>query len=318
MSDETAETDERQPSFFATLLRKLSFVLGVFVLIWLLLAKNLPNLFSPHTPTAPPAPKIHSEAPAAVAVDTDEVAALRQRLEKLEAAGANPSAVASEKVLLAPMEDQMAKIARDMADLQVQLDESVKQRAALEEKLMQLKSQLDALQDGNARELTAITSFSLLKETIMRGEPFTPELKQVAGLLHGDDRKALLAPLEPLAASGIVTLPVLQTRFGEALNEALAPKGDSFGGNLRSLIRIRKEGEQQQGADDESVLARAEAKVGRGEIAAALKELQALSPAAAEAMDGWMRDAQHTIDVRSALDALQLALLKPEPETGGQ
>ena len=57
---------------------------------------------------------------------------------------------------------------------------------------------------------------------------------------------------------------------------------------------------------------RAEAKVERGDVGAALKEMAALSPPATTIMAPWTNNAQAFLHVRETLDALQLAILAQE------
>jgi hypothetical protein len=155
-----------------------------------------------------------------------------------------------------------------------------------------------------------------MKETASRGEPFESEHRQMVALIRDPAQSGLLALLQPFARSGIPTLAMLQNQFEKLMPNALSPaqKGNSFASSLKSLIRIRKEGEYQQGLDDESVLARAEAKLKRGEIGAAIKEIQALSPPVADVFSQWSRDAKNSMEGRNALDSLQIALLRnPSP-----
>jgi hypothetical protein len=228
-----------------------------------------------------------------------------------------------QKQYIGHLEEQVENLKKELADIKTQLSErsdaAKKQNHELEEKFQQqvksvesLKARLLEMQAGNARQLTSVTAFSIMKEAAMRGEPFEYEFRQVAALANNPQQKAHLAALEPYAEKGIGNMQELKSQFDSTLPKALAPerKAHSLATSLSSLIQIRREGEQQQGMDDESVLARAEAKIHRDEVAAAIKEMKALSPPAADVFSGWLQKAQFYMDGRNALDALQLALLK--------
>ena len=303
MSDETDEEAPRSSSFFHSISRNFSYVVGLFFLIWLVLAKNIPSLLAPHNPAV---------------VHKAEQPQLPQAEEEPQAAPAAPVVIERETVPdadtkhIANLEEQVATLKSEVADLKSQLG-NYSNAAEMDEKFAKLKARIDELQGGSAHQLTVITAFSIMKEAAVHGESFANEYKQLAGLITDAEQKKLMAALEPYSASGIITNEDLKNQFNKTLTEALS--GHS---RFDTLIRIRKEGEQQKGSDDEAVLARAEAKISRGEIAATLAEIQTLSPTATETFAQWGKNAKAMLDARDALNALQIALLPPitpEPKT---
>ncbi len=129
--------------------------------------------------------------------------------------------------------------------------------------------------------------------------------------MQGEDRFVpLLARLTAGAENGLPTPATLQTRFAAAMDNALSPKSGAWSEEMHTLVRIRKVGETQE-TDDEAVLARAETKLQRNDIAQAVKELDQLSPPTADGMAAWKKQATGYIDAKEALDALQVALFKP-------
>ena len=130
----------------------------------------------------------------------------------------------------------------------------------------------------------------------------------------GADAK-LVAALEPFARSGVPSAATLARQFSE-----LAPSLQASGGapregvlarlqvNAEKLIRIRRV-DEPAGSDAGAIVARAEAKVSRSDIAGAVSELAQLPPDARAPAEAWIKNAQArsaAIDAsrRLAADAL--------------
>jgi len=291
------ETEERSfPSLYG-LFRKIMMVCAIGFVLWIYATKSL------HTPphpaqivskslntaieNAPPAPSVPTE-------NNEEMARLHARIDQLEA-----RLEKSETQKTASEDD-----AKNVEHLEAQIAEQ-------EKSLQEMKAQIGEIKTQSNRALSALTAFGILKETVQSGNPFVSQLEQLAKLAPSDERvTAALEQLKPYAEKGIPTLPALQNQFEQLLPNALSPdaKNSGWKQNLQSLIRIRKVGEQQQGDDNEAILARAEAKLNRRDIAGALKETEALSAPAAEALAPWTTNAQALVAAGNALDALQLAL----------
>lgn len=174
--------------------------------------------------------------------------------------------------------------------------------------LEQLKNEVRA----GTRQVAVITAFEQMKEAALRGDPFAEPLNRLTKLATDNtEATGLLGKLQEAAQSGIGTQDTLKQSFTRSLNRALYPKQEanptSF--DLSSIVRIRKVGEEQNGTDDEAVLARAEALLNRGDIEKATKELAQLSPPAADSFAGWIKQASTQAETRRLLDLLQVTLL---------
>lgn len=192
------------------------------------------------------------------------------------------------------------------------LESSVSQQRTLIETI---KSEVAQAQLQTVRQLSALASFVPMKEAIQRGESFDVPLSQMLNFTNGNRKvEALAGQLRPIAKEGVPSLAQLKTEFDALVVKALASgkeKG-SFSGNLRSLISIRKTGEQQ-GDSDESIIARAEKRLGQGDIDASLKELDKLSGNASSVMKNWMDKAHRYVAIRGIINDMQLALTQDIP-----
>ena len=153
-----------------------------------------------------------------------------------------------------------------------------------------------------------IVALNMLREALAVGAPFSSELTAVRALLG--DRAAPLAALAPAAASGLPTTAALTHRFSELapqLTRASAPTSgfiDRLAHSARSLVDVRRVGEEPAGDDAASVVARVRARLDRGDLAGAI-DAAAKSPAFAEGAAGeWLKTARLRRDADAALKAL--------------
>jgi hypothetical protein len=299
MTDEPEDT--HSPSSFARLyamVRKLIMALGILLIVWAMVMHLRTNLNNPA-----PSPVIEKPVAEIPAEKTpDELSELRERVTLLEAQ------VKTLQDRPAPEAKTEVAPAADNAQVTHMQDQIAKQEQTLQA--------MSAAQSHSNRQLAALTSFGVMKDAIARGEAYAAPFDQLSGLLQ-DSPTALerLAQLKPYAQTGIPTLAALQNQFNLTLPKALSttqPDG-TLARNMQSLIRIRKVGETQTGSGDEAVLARAEAKIGHGDVTAALAEIKSLSPAAAPIFAAWAHNAQAYLDTGAALEALQPAIVKDEP-----
>lgn len=273
------------PPTIRTRLRRIALALAALLLAWLAMSQFAPRLLPPPSeysdsdhrpppawPEAPPAPP----PPPPPAADMHlRLQALEERLARLESAPANEaSAIDGQR----------------LATVEVRLEE-------MEQRLQK-----------NASTLSAVTLFHQMKEAVLRGDAYRDSWNRLNALSEGRLEMQLpLQMLAPYADTGVATLEVLKAEF-----ETAALRADetptSVSSALQSLVRVRKVGEAQKGNDDESVIARAEAKLARGEVALAFKELGTLSPKASARFAGWMEQAQGYVIARQAVDSLQLVL----------
>ena len=144
-----------------------------------------------------------------------------------------------------------------------------------------------------------------LRGAVDRGEPFAQELAAAKPLVPD---AAVLGALEPFAASGVPRTPALARELSQLAAPVLnaaggAPRGEGFldrvQQNAERLVRIRPISETP-GDDAATIVARAEAKASRGDLAGAASELGALPPAVRAPAEGWIRRAQAQIAALAA------------------
>lgn len=130
------------------------------------------------------------------------------------------------------------------------------------------------------RESAALAVAMLIRDAVARGAPFAREL---AALEAGGADPALVARLKPFAAGGAPQAPALAAAFAPLAAElarvpdpgASAGVVDRVTALIGGAVRIRPVGEPA-GEKPGAVGARAETALRRGDLAAALKDLEAL------------------------------------------
>ena len=285
--------------------------------------------------------------PAAVATNTGATDALDSRIAKVEtdvaklasapppaAAPANEDALKSLGVALAALNRRYDELAATVREAQTRANAAEKaasdMRASLQDvsktaaegasssDLASLQQRLSALEEQSkvARaDLVKATesdkaarlalSASAVRDAVLRGTPFAEELAQAKAL--GADEKAL-APLWPLAASGVPSTKVLAKQLTDLLPQlktasgSPAPTGgflERLQANAGNLVRVRPAG-SPVGDDAAAVLARIEASAAQENIAAALTDIGALPEAARQVAANWVTRATAR---QKALDA---------------
>jgi hypothetical protein len=162
------------------------------------------------------------------------------------------------------------------------------------------------------RALRLALAASALNTAVERGDAFTAELSAMKAL--GGDAK-LTAALEPFAASGVPPAAALSREFSElapSLQASTAPPREGVLARLQTnaekLVQVRRI-DAPAGSDAGAIVARAEAKASRGDIAGAASELGQLPPDARVRAQAWttrVEARQAAIDAsrRLAADAL--------------
>ncbi len=179
-------------------------------------------------------------------------------------------------------------------------DERVKE---LQEKIEQLQSELAAK--------STLIAFGEMKSKIIDGKPYAYELNQLKNSLkNSSPAEDIIKELEKNADSAAITKSAIGEQFSKLIKPVIIGESQSYGAKfLQKFVTIRKVGEQV-GTSDEAVIARAEAKLAAGEIAAALAELSALSEQGQEIFAPWKKSAQSFLDTQNKLDELQTIVRK--------
>jgi hypothetical protein len=261
----------------------------------------------------------------AAADPTREITALRTQIDALEArvAALEKSAMAAQSAG-ASLGDAAARIGT--MDTRLAALESQIARAADRDVLVALQDRLARLEMQNTGEMLRRAAATLALANVARAAesamPFKAELAALAVVVPNDPA---LGALRPLADSGVPSLATLRARFPDAARAALdAERVRAAGGNLFArlwvsvtrLVSIRPIGDVQ-GTTDADRLARAQADLDRGEVPAAVTEVQNLTGAAAMAMASWRKGAEAHLAVDRAvadMDArIAQALAAPAP-----
>ncbi|MDI1345835.1 MAG: hypothetical protein PSV22_17285 [Pseudolabrys sp.] len=170
--------------------------------------------------------------------------------------------------------------------------EPLQQRiAALEQSA---KTALAEIAKASASDTTARLALSAatLRDSVLRGAPFTEELAQAKSL--GADGK-LLAPLVPFAASGLPSEKTLAAELSALLPGMIKAAGapppsanfiERLQANASQLVRVRPV-DAPAGDDSAAVLARLDFDVAHADIAAALADLGKLTEAQRAPAQGW-------------------------------
>jgi hypothetical protein len=153
------------------------------------------------------------------------------------------------------------------------------------------------------RALRLALAATALNTAVERGDAFTPELAAVKAF--GGDPK-LIAALEPLAGSGVPLPAALARELSElapSLQASTAPSRESvlarLQANAEKLVQVRRV-DEPAGSDAGAIVARAQAKASRGDIAGAASELGQLPPDARARAQAWITRAQAR---QAAIDA---------------
>lgn len=254
----------------------------------------------PATPTAPPPPP-----PASTVALEKDVAALKQDLTgfKQEIAPLKPDVGA--------MRQEFAGLRTSMTNLE-QLVEG--QREALAKAQSEASKRSAAEQETAlraARASIAIGVAARLSAAIAGGQPFVSDLALLEPFARDDAKLAqAIAALQPQAATGVTSHAVLLADFPAVAKAALADdlSDDSFGqrvlAKLRSIVSLRRVGADVEGESTEAKLARAEAALEAGDLAAAVELVKTLPAQTRAATAAWQTRAETHLAARRTVDRM--------------
>jgi hypothetical protein len=186
--------------------------------------------------------------------------------------------------------------------------------ASLQAEIAGLKIMVQTLQSQAAQAPSPGVTFAVINlvEAASRPGPFWPEFETIRAALPGLPE---VAALEDFARKGVPTRTLLQERFA-ALEPAIvasdraAQKESGFWGWIKGffadLVRVEKVADVN-GTSAQSSLLRAKVKLDQGDLAAAVEEVKAISPAPAVAAE-WIEGAQNRLTLESRLAAVRGAV----------
>jgi uroporphyrinogen-III synthase len=256
------------------------------------------------------------------------VAELRRKVEALEkqSAGSPPPSEAPGQAVpsTGDAEKEIATLRREVATLQTALlalnqavegqkDETAKQR----EQAKALADAIGARGTADQKALVAARASAVigvaarLSAALESGLPFTTDLALLTPLIQGDSKLAEIASaLQPYAQAGVASRNALAAEFPAVAKAALADDlaDDSFGqrllGKIRSIVSLRRVGDDVQGDSVEAKLARAEAALDAGDLVKAVDLVKSLPPQTAKATSAWLARAAAHLAAKRAIDAL--------------
>ena len=241
--------------------------------------------------------RIETVAQEVRAADASErVESLANRIEALETALADMDAA---------VRTTEARRAASLAELEARIDELAGRTRLLE-----------VVQPGHVAGAAALAlAIGQLRDAALDGRPFSEPLSTVGALLAAEGGISpglarALRVLDDHAADGVATPNALRRKLSaeaSAILHAGAPGADGWVDEtlrrLAAVVTVRRTGDVP-GADVDARLARAEAELLSGDLAAAAAEVSALTGEAADAAAGWLALARARLTVESGLASL--------------
>lgn len=243
---------------------------------------------------------------ATLSAQASQIAALGQAVDDLRAALPadlaqrldNQKAALDELSARPTIDPETAQRVQQVADSVAQTQAQLRQATeAATAELARVRAEAAALQDASAeaaRRARTAAAAATLSSALTTGQP---------GATGGRD--AAVAQLEqagvavPQALTAeIVPLDQLQATFADAARAGLGASlgaGDTGGSALGNFLRAQtgaRSVEPREGGDPDAILSRADAAVARGDIDAALAEIDGLPEPGRAAMKGWTDQAR--------------------------
>jgi len=198
------------------------------------------------------------------------------------------------------------------------VDQLVGRIGGLEDRIAALLA-ARAAQPTNAALAMEIVSLNALAGALRAGQPFAKELDAARSQLG--ERASGLAPLETFAAKGLPTLEALRQQFSVFAPKILSgpePSGNFFERlltNAGRLVQVRPVG-KPAGNSVGAIVARAETKLGRGDLSGAISEVESLPEAERAVAAEWLASAKQRRDAERAIHQLSEASLALTREAG--
>ncbi|WP_407049257.1 hypothetical protein [Methyloraptor flagellatus] len=248
------------------------------------------------------------------------------RITAVEAFASDIKALASGQqqagTKIADLGQRVATIDTIKADVGKAVDGIAQKTDAIDGRVAALGTTVGKLEawtkDGAAARRDAILAVSLgaLRAAVDAGRPYQGELDTATGIAGGSVE---LKPLAPFAATGVSTPAKLAADFkaiAPAILDVTEPKpvGNEAGvfgaifNNATRVVRIRPEGEAA-GSGPGAIVARIEAKLGKGDFAGAAAEWDALPDAGKRVSEAWAQALKARVAADKALTAVTGAVL---------
>jgi hypothetical protein len=240
---------------------------------------------------------------------------MAEGIEDLRATVDVPTDAAAVRELVGELRDAIGSLAERVTGLEREgdLDQLTGGIARLQEEISELRQQAA----GRIEQVESATAlgraYAALTARIAAGAPFAEELEAVTAELPSAPG---LETLRPLAGAGVATMSDLRARLA-AISADVArevPDEPEDADGLWQTMRQRLEGmvtvRRADEADWPAVLERADEALQRGDIEAAIAQVEQVSDAAPDEIAAWLVDAQARRDAEAALDELSDAVLR--------
>jgi len=258
---------------------------------------------------------------------TDRLAAVEARAQSVNELANRVTVAEAQLAVIAANADGTVEDA-DLAALATELDAA---RSDLKQQMQQatqpltaelaaLSSAVDSLSERVEQAVTQdagatgalLLAVGQLRAAALGPGPFAGEAEAVRALTRGEPRFAdPLAAMMPWANQGVATVEMLQVGFQDTAL-AILRAGDlpedagwleTAYAEVKGLVSVRRVGEDVEGDDPQALLARAEAKLLRGDVAGAAALVEAIDMADKAAGD-WLDAARGRGAVSAALDEI--------------
>lgn len=199
--------------------------------------------------------------------------------------------------------------------------------AELQQKVKKIEAKLSTVDEAvatNTRRSTLsslVVAVSDLRENVNKGKPFSEELASVEVL--GDKNpfvKTNARVLGKFAESGVENVDQLKERFNREIiplanhvkleNAEKTNTITSLFSSLSGVVKVRKVGENTQGTTAEDIIARAEAKLRKNDLAGAVQELRNLQGDSAAKSADWIKAANNYFAAQTAVNTLYTNVIK--------
>jgi uncharacterized coiled-coil DUF342 family protein len=209
--------------------------------------------------------------------------------------------------------------ARTLAEMNGRLEGLSAAMTQAEERLREIARIAEARRAADIEAQALALAIGQLRRDLLAGESFGASLSTVRSLVGERPEIAdQLDRIAPHAEEGIPTRNELAARFPAVLADIRRAGEGGDGGDamdralntLQGLVRVRPAPGEVAGEGSESVLARAEHRVGTGNVAGAVAALDRLEGAAAEAASAWLDPARARLAAEEVLAALDAAALE--------
>ena len=252
---------------------------------------------------AAPAASAAQPAPAPAATPDPAIGELRRKLEALESRAAPESDTSALKSEVVALSAALRSLDQAVASQKASVDKATAAAAA------STSSEQKAM--AAARGSAVIGIAARISAALAAGQPFVNDLALLAPLGQGEARLGeAIAALQPVAAKGVASRASLAASFPAMAKAALAEDlaDDSFGerllGKLKALVSLRRIGADVAGDSAEAKLARAEAAIDAGNVAAAAELVKSLPPQTSRATADWLARAEAHLAAQRAVDQL--------------